>query len=118
MIASTTIQQPERIATEVTARGNSVVVGNPSVSIEVTQVTQGLTGSPGSTTPGSGDRTHTHNQSPASDLWVINHNLSKYPSVDVFDSAGDQVEGDVRHIDENSLRITFTAPFSGVAYLN
>lgn len=118
MIASTAIQQPEKITTEVTARGNSVEVGTPNSSIEVTQVTTGLTGAPGDTVAGTGDRTFVHSQSPASDLWTVNHNLSKYPSVDVFDSAGDQVDGEVRHINENSLRIVFSAPFSGVAYLN
>lgn len=61
---------------------------------------------------------HEHIQGVASSEWTIFHGLGKHPSVDVFDSAGDQVEGDVRHMDENQLLILFSSPFAGVAYLN
>lgn len=43
----------------------------------------------------------------------VAHNLFKYPAVTVHDSAGDEVEGQIEHIDINSLRVYFTAPFSG-----
>ena len=51
-------------------------------------------------------------------LWTIQHNLGKYPSVSVADSAGTEVVGDVQYIDKNKLSVVFTAPFSGKAYLN
>ena len=67
---------------------------------------------------GGSDLTYTHTQSSASALWTITHNLGKRPSCQVFDSAGDEVEGNIRQLTNNSLQITFSAPFSGVAYLN
>ncbi len=68
--------------------------------------------------PPSSDRSYTHPQGAASDVWVIAHNLGKRPSVTVQDSAYDGVEGDVFYNDANTLTITFSAAFSGVAYLN
>ena len=50
--------------------------------------------------------------------WTITHNLGKFPSVSVVDSADTQVYGDVEYIDDNSLRVTFSAAFGGKAYLN
>lgn len=44
---------------------------------------------------------------------LVTHNLAKYPSVTVHDSSGDEVEGNVEHININSLTVTFSAPFSG-----
>lgn len=60
----------------------------------------------------------TFNQNTSSALWTIAHNLGKFPSVTVFDSAGSQMEGDVKQINNDELTITFGAAFAGVAYLN
>lgn len=57
-------------------------------------------------------------QNVASDVWEINHNLDKNPSVSVVDSAGTIIVGEVNYIDTNNLTITFQAAFSGKAYLN
>ena len=62
--------------------------------------------------------TYIHTQNPASDVWTIHHNLNNYPAVDVIDSAGNVVIGDVRYEDRNTVVITFKAAFSGKAYLN
>jgi hypothetical protein len=53
-------------------------------------------------------------------IWDINHNMNKNPSVTVFDSTGDGsvVFGDVKYIDQNNVRITFSAAFAGEAHLN
>jgi hypothetical protein len=67
---------------------------------------------------GSDDKTYSHNQSSPSAVWSITHNLGKKPSVAVFDSAGDQCFGEINHTSNNSLTITFSASFSGAAYLN
>jgi hypothetical protein len=61
---------------------------------------------------------YNHDQAVASNTWVINHNLNKYPSVTITDSANDEVEGEVRYNGLNSLTVRFSAPFSGKAYLN
>lgn len=59
-----------------------------------------------------------HNQLLAADTWNITHNLGKHPSVTVVDSAGTVVVGEIKYLDLNSIRITFTAEFSGKAYFN
>jgi hypothetical protein len=64
------------------------------------------------------DLNYLHDQAAASDTWTITHNLSKYPSVTVVDTAGDEVEGAVNYISANQLVVTFSAAFSGKAYLN
>lgn len=64
------------------------------------------------------DKNFVFNQNVASALWVINHNLNKFPSVSVVDSGNNIVIGEVIYIDENNLRIAFSSSFSGSAYLN
>lgn len=59
-----------------------------------------------------------HNQSSASSTWNVVHNMGKYPSVSIVDTAGDQVEASVNYISANQLTITFSAPVAGKAYMN
>lgn len=54
----------------------------------------------------------------AASVWVVIHNMGKFPSVSIVDTANDQVEGEVRYNSNNQLTITFTAPVAGKAYLN
>jgi len=54
----------------------------------------------------------------ASATWTVTHNLGKFPSVSVVDTADQLMYGDTEYFNENSLTITFSAPFSGKAYLN
>lgn len=78
---------------------------------------KGDKGDPGA--PGSGiDKHYQHNQAVAAMVWIIQHGLAKYPSVRIFDSAGDEVDGDLRYPDPNTVEASFSAPFSGVAYCN
>lgn len=67
---------------------------------------------------GCGDKTYIHIQSLASDVWHVIHNLKKYPSVSIVDSGGSLVVGEVTYLSENTLDISFSASFSGSAYLN
>lgn len=64
------------------------------------------------------DKTFAYTQSTAASVWSIEHNLNKFPSVMVTDSADSVVIGDIQYIDVNNLTIIFSAPFSGMAYLN
>lgn len=64
------------------------------------------------------DKNFVFSQNVASSLWEITHNLNKYPSVTVVDSGMNIVIGEVTYLNESSLQIMFTAPFSGKAYLN
>ena len=70
-----------------------------------------------------GDITYTHNQSSTSDTWTITHNLNRFPSVTVVDSADTIVYGTVVYNSANQLTITFfegssALAFQGKAYLN
>ena len=64
------------------------------------------------------DKTFACTQRTPASVWIIEHNLNKFPSVTVADSADSVVIGDIQYIDVNNLTITFSAPFSGMAYLN
>ena len=57
-------------------------------------------------------------QMEASDEWTIVHNLGKRPSVTIVDSADTQVVGNVAYLDDDTVQVTFSAAFSGTAYLN
>lgn len=61
---------------------------------------------------------YVHDQQVASTTWVVNHNMNKYPSVNIVDTANDEVTGDVKYNSLNQITITFSAAFSGKAYLN
>lgn len=49
--------------------------------------------------------------------WHVTHTLNRPVSVDVIDSAGTVVEGDVTYLSPTQLTISFSAPFAGEAYL-
>jgi hypothetical protein len=59
-----------------------------------------------------------HYQTTTSAEWIITHNMGKYPSVSVVDSANSYVIGEVEYIDENVLIVRFKNPFKGNAFLN
>ena len=87
------------------------------VNVEGTQITA-VSASMGVQGPRGLDLSYEHTQGVAASLWVVAHGLGKRPSVTVVDSAGDQVEGSVTYLNLNNLRIEFSAPFSGEAFLN
>jgi hypothetical protein len=60
---------------------------------------------------------YVHNQATASATWTINHNLGGNPTAVVHDSAGTQCEGNFSYPSLNQMIITFSAAFSGVAYV-
>lgn len=64
------------------------------------------------------DKTYFHNQTVASDTWVIIHNLNKYPSVTVLNSANEEVIGDIVYDNANQVTISFIGAFKGKATLN
>lgn len=92
--------------------GVASVAQSPPQSVSAVQVHLGMAGQ-------GDDLNYTHQQGVPSDVWLIEHNLGKYPSVTVVDSSGAEVEGDVdRSLGLNQLRVTFSGAFSGFAYLN
>lgn len=61
---------------------------------------------------------HIHVQDVPAVQWNVTHNLGKFPSVSVVDSADQEVIGEVEHVSDTVLRVTFSAAFSGKAYIN
>ena len=59
-----------------------------------------------------------HTQGSDSATWAISHNLGFYPSVTVFLTSGDVVEGSLTHTDINTVSIEFSTAISGTAYLS
>jgi len=91
-----------------------------TVVVQVTQpvvrvTAPGPQGAPGGFSPG--DVSYTHTQAVASATWTINHNLGFNPTAVVLDSAGTQCEGTFSYPTVNQMVITFTAAFSGTAYV-
>ena len=66
----------------------------------------------------SGDKNFVFTQGTPASTWTITHNLNKFPSVSVVNSANEVVYGEIDYIDVNSLTVTFNGGFSGKAYLN
>ena len=64
------------------------------------------------------DKNFVYTQAVSSDVWEIQHNLNKYPSITIVDSGNSVVIGEIVYIDKNNVRITFTSAFSGKAYFN
>jgi len=62
--------------------------------------------------------TYVYNQLTPSTDWTINHNLNKFPTVTVVDSAGTEVWCEVYYIDSNTIKLQLSAPFSGTVYCN
>ena len=65
-----------------------------------------------------GDKNFVYTQLVASAVWNVQHNLDKLPSVSIVNDDNVQVFASVEYVDNNNLIITFTAPFSGKAYMN
>lgn len=61
---------------------------------------------------------HIHKQGVASAEWTVTHNLNKYCSVVVVDSANQIVFPEIVYVDKNTVKIISTGAFSGQAYCN
>lgn len=91
--------------------------------VEVTMTTglpgkEGPPGPPGPPGTGTGGSSLTFIQSQPADTWVITHDLGYYPNVAVVDSTGDEVIGEVTYGPIGLITLTFSAAFSGSAYLS
>lgn len=59
-----------------------------------------------------------HDQPIPSSEWTVDHALKTKPAaISVFDTSGAMVYGDVNHVNENRVVLSFSAAFAGVAYL-
>ena len=64
------------------------------------------------------DKNYVHTQGISSASWVVTHNLGKYPSVNVIDSANNNIVGSVVYNSINQVTISFAGDTSGTATLN
>jgi hypothetical protein len=106
---------------EQTGEITTLEVASPPEAVEIS--IPGPAGPPGPQgpqgTPGAGgDLYYLHQQTAASTLWTIDHMLGKYPAVQVKDSSGRQVYGEVTHLSTNTTRAEFSSAFSGEAFCN
>lgn len=66
----------------------------------------------------SADKHYRHNQSTPSTVWLIPHNLNKHPTIEITDSGGTKVIGDIRYDSINHATAYFNSAFSGYANCN
>tara|TARA_R110000822_G_scaffold63047_11_gene155165 strand:+ start:804 stop:1850 length:1047 start_codon:yes stop_codon:yes gene_type:complete len=96
--------------------GNASFTGN--ISTDGTVDGKDIATDVAANTAKSTDKNYVHTQGTSSTSWVVNHNLNKFPSVTVVDSAGTIVIGVVAYGSVNQSTLTFKASFSGKAYFN
>ncbi len=91
----------------------------PTFGIPESSITGGGTsGGYSSGGGGTGDATYTFTQSVPAAVWEIHHSLGKCPAVTIVDSSGSMVMGEASYIDRNTVKLSFSGAFSGIAYLN
>jgi hypothetical protein len=64
------------------------------------------------------DKTFVYTQAVPATNWIVNHNLNKFPSITIVDSGNTTVEGSITYNNQNTVTLSFSAQFSGKAYLN
>ena len=64
------------------------------------------------------DVRHVFTQTEPSTEWIVDHTLGKNPSVEVVDTAGSRVQGDIKYESITRIVLSFMYPFAGKAYLN
>ena len=69
------------------------------------------------------DKNFVHNQIGLSATWSVTHNLNKYPSVTIVDTAGTVITGEITYTNLNEAVISFTSdgsplPQAGKAFFN
>ena len=97
------------------------VTGNEVVSMSITGAetkSLNLHQADGDTISVSYTDTYTFTQPTPSATWVVTHNMNKFPSVTIVDSAGNIVEGETVYNSLNTCTLHFQGSFSGKAYFN
>jgi len=89
------------------------IATNPTIELWVDSDEDGSSGG-----GPSGPVSYVHHQDIAAATWTIVHDLNWYPNVTVVASSGDVVEGDVAYTTSNTVALTFSGAFAGVAYLS
>lgn len=61
---------------------------------------------------------YVHEQAIASDTWIINHNLNKYPSITLTYTSGEVFMANTEYTSLNQVIINLDSATTGFAYLN
>jgi hypothetical protein len=88
--------------------GTTIVATQKANSVTVTGVIGGVTL----------DSNDVYTQASPAAVWVVSHNLNKYPSSTVVDSANEVVYGEIVYDSLNQVTLTFAGAFSGKAFFN
>ena len=86
---------------------NQVIVNQDSPNLVTVRANSGA----------ANTRRYEHTQGTASTTWTITHTLGGKPSVTIVDSADTHVFGEVQYLSNTQVVVTFSAAFSGKAYL-
>lgn len=65
----------------------------------------------------TGAAAYVYTQTTASSSWVINHNLGRHPSVEVFDSLMQEIDAEVTHPSVNQTVVALNPATAGQAHL-
>jgi hypothetical protein len=66
---------------------------------------------------GGGLAAYVHNQATPTTVWTINHNLGRYPSVELLSSGMQEIDGEVAHPSVNQTVVTLNPATAGLARL-
>tara|TARA_R110002072_G_scaffold71234_1_gene171061 strand:- start:359 stop:1090 length:732 start_codon:yes stop_codon:yes gene_type:complete len=120
VIGKVSFISPDATYTGMNSVGLTVQTANGNIKDGAHYALAVYPGAPAITPPGTGgsDAFYLHDQGLPAQVWTVNHNLNKYPSCTIVDTAGTVVEGQVDYINENSLTITLNGATSGEAFIN
>lgn len=96
----------ETLNTEINKKVETIT-GSPLIDVQRTDNAVTIT-----------SQTYIHEQGIASDTWVIEHNLNKYPSVSIVDTANTVFIGQIIYNNTNKCTILINGATKGNAYLN
>jgi hypothetical protein len=125
VVITPAMTQEIEVATEVA--GDTVVTPPASQSVNVVagigvpglDGTNGMDGAPGAPgRDGSDVASFTYYQDAPAYEWLIMHNLGRRVDISLYDTAGTRYPAFVaEYVDENTIRLTFSLPLNGYAYL-
>jgi len=67
---------------------------------------------------GAVDKNVEYTQATPANIWVIEHNMDKHPSVHTEDTSGNDVKGEIDYVSDDIVHVIFSSPISGTATLN
>lgn len=95
-------------------RGTDQVISRNQIKVILT----GMSGPPGADgPPGPSGGGYEYTQGSPATLWVINHNLGRYPVVDTYTVGGQMMDGAVLNTSVNQTQVSFSTAVAGTAEL-